>query len=635
VAKRLRRRCERVYRSSPTPISKQQFDKATSDYFALLNSKRVQHVSSKLESSNVKSRFKMFNELLGKPARVLPTVERDDLILANKFNKFFADKVDTICNGIPTGAAIEFPVLASSELSQFELVSSDEICLVAKGISSSSSPSDIMPTKVFKSFLPNFITILTLLYNLSLSSGVFPDSWKTGVVCPILKKHNLDSNELSSYRPITNVLFPSKILEKIVFGQLNRYLLAHDYLSKFQSAYRRFFSTETALLKVSTDILQLLDNRHNCITISLDLSAAFDTVNHGILLDILQKRLGVSGSVLHWIRCYLTGRSQSVFINGIFSSLLSVMRGVPQGSILGPLLFCCYLIPLADMLDQLGVFYHFYADDSFFYFIIDTNHSITMQHIHSIFHKVQLWFTGAQLKLNTDKTEIMLINPRSAMTVPAGLLKSLMGEAVTASKKVKSLGFVLDDSFTFESQVNSVCSACHFHLRRIYSVKNLLPPDALHTLCRTLVISRLDYCNSLYLELPAYLIQKLQRVQNSAARLIYALRRYDHITPFIRELHWLTVRSRIIFKVLCIIHKVIHHPLLVPEYILDLFQHNRRVTRLEYLLDLDVPTHMTSYGRRSLRVAGPRLWNALPSLLKHTPSHNDFRRKLKTHLFNA
>ena len=161
----------------------------------------------------------MFNSLLGAPAKRLPNATSGLKKLADDFNGYFIGKVEAICAGM-THAGMTFEVPPPSILERFDPVTHDEVYQVVKSTSNSSSPADVMPTKIFKSFLPNFIVIFTMLLNLSLFSGVFPDSWKTGVICPIIKKPNLDVNNMSFYRPILNLLFPSKVLEKLVLEKL-------------------------------------------------------------------------------------------------------------------------------------------------------------------------------------------------------------------------------------------------------------------------------------------------------------------------------------------------------------------------------------------------------------------------------
>ena len=194
---------------------------------------------------------------------------------------------------------------------------------------------------------------------------------KTACVVPRLKKKSLDPDELSSYRPISNLPFLSKTLERVVAAELNTYLTDSNLFSSLQSAYRRHHSVETALLRVGNDFLVALDNGNEVLLVLLDYTAAFDTVNHSILLHRLEHRFGISGTVLCWLKSYLNDRSQYVKVDGFDSSSISLNYGVPQGSVLGPLLFTLYVSPIEDIIKHHSLDAMFYADDTQIYIALN------------------------------------------------------------------------------------------------------------------------------------------------------------------------------------------------------------------------------------------------------------------------
>ena len=201
------------------------------------------------------------------------------------------------------------------------------------------------------------------IVNKSLSCGVVPQCFKHALAKPLLKKANLDPNCLTNYRPVSNLPFLSKVLERIVLKQFLQHLESHSLLEPFQSAYRKCHSAETALLRVVNDLLQASDSGHVSILSLLDLSAAFDAIDHDILIKRLHTTFGCSGTVLDWFTSYLSFRTQSVFVD--HASTLSALKcGVPQGSVLGPLLFTLYTQSLCTVICQSGHSYHFFADDS-------------------------------------------------------------------------------------------------------------------------------------------------------------------------------------------------------------------------------------------------------------------------------
>ena len=218
---------------------------------------------------------------------------------------------------------------------------------------------DPLPSKVLKELLPTMGPAILSLMNLSFSTGIVPSNFKAAVLKPLLKKPGLDPELVRNYRPISNLPFLSKVQERIVAKQIVDYLTRNNLFEPFQSGFRNFHSTETAITRVVNDILLALDKNTSTMLVLLDLSAAFDTIDHSTLLHRLEHYVGFGGTALGWLESYLTDRTQFVHHEGAESKHCKLRFGVPQGSVLGPLLFAIYMLPLG-----FGISFHCYADDT-------------------------------------------------------------------------------------------------------------------------------------------------------------------------------------------------------------------------------------------------------------------------------
>ena len=241
-------------------------------------------------------------------------------------------------------------------------------------------------------------------------SGTVSSSLKESIIRPLLKKIGLDCNDLKNYRPVSNLTFVSKILEKIVFKQILMHIDFNSLHAIFQSAYKKYHSTETALLRVYTDLLDGIDDGKICFLNLLDLSSAFDTIDHDILITRLHTCFGISGNVLNWIRSYLSGRQYCVKIGNYVSDSDTVRFGVPQGSVLGPFLFTLYTYPLSKFLTDSDLDFHGYADDKQLYKSFFINYlTANLNNIEIRISQVQSWMIINKLKLNGPKTEFIIL----------------------------------------------------------------------------------------------------------------------------------------------------------------------------------------------------------------------------------
>ena len=368
------------------------------------------------------------------------------------------------------------------------------------------------------------------------------------IVKPLLKKNNLDPNVLENYRPISNLPFLYKILEKVIFHQLSDHLASNNLLTPHQSAYRSRHSTETAILRILTDILNSLDENKIAVLLLLDLSAAFDTIDHQIHLSRLNHTFGIRETALNWFRSYLSGRKQFVLVGDHRSSESPLKYGVPQGSVLGPVLFILYTTPLSDVIRGHSVSHEMFADDTQLLHssAIDDYPTLTST-LQSCTSDVDTWMSANKLKLNCEKTEAVRFY-RQPHHSPDLLPSSLMlgSSTIEFSDTVRDLGVLLDSDFSMKQHVTKTCQLAYMELKKIAAIHPFLTEDATKTLVSSYILSRLDYCNCVLLGCPSNVIHPLQRIQNSAARLICKSPWSQPCSPLLKKLHWLPVEERII-----------------------------------------------------------------------------------------
>ena len=370
----------------------------------------------------------------------------------------------------------------------------------------------------------------------------------------------------------------------------------------------------------------------------LDLSAAFDTIDHQTLLQRLGQLYGLGEKALAWVSSYLTDRYQTVTVNGECSDPVRLKFGVPQGSVLGPKMYIMYTKPLGSIMRHHGLGHHFYADDSQAYVAFkptdDDAKEDAVSLIDKCFQETELWMTENMLKLNGDKTEVMIFTSKHNVR-HAKDIKIKVGDAtVTSASAVRNLGVIYDPCLTMDQHINSVCRSGYGQLRNIGHIRRCLTSDSSKSLVSGLVSSRLDYCNALLYGLPNTSLSKLQRVQNTAARIISRTSRHSHITPTLKELHWLPIQSRIEYKIMMNTFKALHAQ--APAYIGEAIHvyEPKRPLRSQSELSLTVPRMRTvTYGERCFSKAAPSLWNALPSHIRDVKTLATFKRSLKTHLF--
>ena len=323
-------------------------------------------------------------------------------------------------------------------------------------------------------------------------------------------------------------------------------------------------------------------------------------------------------------------------MNGHFSSNTPLQTGVPQGSVLGPILFTMCMAPVGDILRKHGISHHFHADDTQIYVFFDVKDSeYACDKLEKCVQNVKTWMLINGLKLNDDKTEMILIGSDHFRSKLSEFNIRVGDTKVCSESTVRNLGVIFDQSLSMDSFVLKKCQIAVLNLRSIYMNAKYMDEDIARTLIQTMVMSKLDYANGLLYGVNKKHIKKLQPIQNSAARLISKIPRRTHITPILRKLHWLPIEARVHFKVLVICFKCLHG--IGPQYLTDLLlpYTPERTLRSSSHLKLVVSKCRSKFGERAFGFFAPKLWNMLPLNVKKADSVLSFRKRLKTYLFTV
>jgi hypothetical protein len=365
------RRLEKNWKSFKTTSNLRALRTATNLYHrSILAAKRLYHSNLiTANQSNPRKLWQTINSILHRnPPKPVPSnPSADPSATAQSFSSFFSDKIAKLQSAIPPTASSPHsppPPRPPAIFATFIPSTVDEIITVIKSAPNKQCDLDPLPTNLLKKCLSILAPTITNIVNLSLASGSFPANFKQSTVTPLIKKPSLDPDNLSNYRPISNLSFLSKLTERLVKDRLHAHLSGNSLYNSFQSAYTKFHSTETALLALYNHLISATTRQHVTCLCLLDLSAAFDTIDHSILLERLTSWFGITGTAYSWFESYLSSRSFSVLCNGHLSATTPLSCGVPQGSVLGPLLFIMYTMPLSSILSATSVDHHLYADDT-------------------------------------------------------------------------------------------------------------------------------------------------------------------------------------------------------------------------------------------------------------------------------
>ena len=592
--------------------------------------------SNPRNSNNI---WKAIRHCIPKNSTSSRTFSRDDKIVADEFNNFFVSVDQNTVNKIKSLANEHCHDLHEHRFTprqhpireqfSFSCTDSKEIKgIIASMPSNKASGIDNIPIRVIKDCIAPILPAITSIVNSSLGSSTFPSSWKIAEVVPIPKDG--DHEQANNNRPISLLPVLSKICERVAHNQFNFYLTSKERLSKNQSGNKKWHSTETTVIKSTDAILSGFDKSELTAMVLLDMSKAFDSISHEILLLKL-KDVGASNTCLQWFRSYLSDRLQVVRINSTLSESLPLSSGVPQGSILGPLLFSIYVNDLPAVPQK--CISHSYVDDTKLQVSFKLqNKDIAVAEMNEDLFKVCNWCFRNYLLLNPDKSKLMVFGTRKMLPKLQDITLSLLGKDLSPSETAKDLGVLLDPHLSYNNHIIKTVSSCMSSLGQINRVKHAFDRKTLLIVINALVFSKLFYCSNVWANCSKLNIDKLQSVQNFACRIVSGIRKYDHVTPELKRLKWLPVSSQLYYRNTILAFKCMNCR--APEYLSTIFTKRSDVssytTRSSQFLN--IPLFKTASGQRTFYYRTVSIWNSLESNLKLCSNEIIFKKRLRNKL---
>ena len=481
---------------------------------------------------------------------------------------------------------------------------------------------DGIDAKFIKLAGPYITKTLTEICNLSISSNTFPKLWKIAKVTPLHKKDTKD--DPNNYRPISILPVLSKLLERHVADHLFEFLTSHDLLSTRQSGFRPKHSCETALHLMVDDWVGHMFKNELVGVLYIDFCKAFDLVNHGLLLQKLEK-YKLHNETLAWFASYLSNRQQSVKVNKTLSDPQPVETGVPQGSILGPITF---LLSVNDLtfqksLENLNLF----ADDA-----TDSAHGPDVQTIEKQINQksqsVNQWCKANHMVLGIDKTKGMLMGSQQKLRhIPNSgncLNIEVEGQQIKQVTNEKVLGIQIDNSLSWDDQVKKVKKTAGYKIHILRKIRKYLPLDTRKLFFNYYIKPHLNYCSSLWGQTTQENLNKINKIQKQAARLILGKGYLTPSSEMFKELGWLTFSENIQYQQALLVYKSLNNK--APHYMREMFQFVKDTGRANLRSASDNKLYLPRAHHKSIRNFGPRVWNNLDKEIRSSKSVKAFKR---------
>jgi len=623
--------------------------------------KQYFHTELLANKNNLKKSWQLLNEALNKKGankKIMNIVLQGNLIsnpqeMANSFNKFFTSiATDCVSNINPTLGNDDIPAAVPEHLrfhmSSFPLQQAELITAIDNLLPKTSLDLSNLSMFLLKKVIRIIEKPVLHIFNRSIVTGVVPSKLKIAKVVPVFKSG--DSQDMNNYRPISLLSNFAKILEKIVYNRLVEFLCDKNIISPRQFGFRRGHSTVHPMSLLLNNIGAALNERKHSIVIFCDLKKAFDTCNIEILLDKL-KRIGICGTELEWFKSYLSNRKQFVFINGAESELLDILIGVPQGSILGPILFLLYI---NDLPGASSLMSFLFADDTAL-FDSDSDVDALIARVNIEFKKICTFFRRNKLLLHPEKTkyiiftnspavsqadyEVCIDNNNPSQIDAVNVYKLVRVKNSDKVPAIKYLGVYFDPNLSFKFHIDYINQKLSKALYGLRSVKNLLPEKSLLILYYSLFNSHLIYANEIWSSTADSNLKTLLIKQKQAIRIISKTKANAHTEPLFKSKNILPLFDLLKFCKLKFMFDVVHKisPIALHDTFIRNVDYRRAVLNDNNILyhplrnddDFFVPFSRLDQVSLFPNISIPKLWNDLPAELILIGNRIHFQKELK------